>query len=142
MFFPSLASFINFFLKLFFPQICYMDTPARGSSSPSNSALTQLVLDTPLSAVVISQLILETPLDSSSSSTTATTLHQSASLRGRILDSSLRIFRAQSPRPVLDFFQFQTACIAKFLATLSSAVSDDTMDFYVLEYPFLCLPLI
>ena len=133
MFFPSLTFFIKIFLKSLFPSVCYMHTP--NNTSPTDSAaLNRLVQETPLSASLISQLILDgSPLDSSSSSNTAATLPQSASLRSRILDSSLRNFRDQSPRPALDFFQYQASCVAKFLATLSSAVTDDTPDFYTLE---------
>ena len=142
MFFPSITFLIKIFLKLLFPNVCYMHTPNSTSSSssantsPSDSAaLNRLLKETPISASLIGQLLLDgTPLDSSSSSSTATTLPQSASLRGRILDSSLRIFRAQSPRPALDFFQYQTACVVKFVASLPSAVTDDTLDFYILEY--------
>ena len=113
-----------------------MNTPTNTSPKDS-AALNRLVLETPLSASLISQLILDgSPLDSSSSSNTAATLPQSASLRARILESSMRIFRAQSLRPALDFFQYQAACVKTIVAALSSAVTDDTLDFYILEYLF------
>ena len=134
----STLSFLAFIAKCVYkaimPPIFYMENTPFGS--PTNSAaINQLLQQTPISASLISQLILDgSPLDSSSSSNTAATLPQSASLRSRILESSLRIFRAQSPRPALDFFQYQASCVAKFLATLSSAVTDDILDFYTLEY--------
>jgi hypothetical protein len=48
----------------------------------------------------------------------------------------MRLFRAQTPRPALDFFRYQSACVEKFVPSMSSAVPDDTLDFYVLEYLF------